>query len=100
MTRTRASSEDSVVCPDFGFGNGGSNNGWQSQKSVVICGSGIGISIVVNRFPAVGAALCINTTMARLSRKHNNANVLALGNKFIRIEVARECVKHFPEYSP
>ncbi len=61
----------------------------------MICGSGIGISIAVNRFPAARAALCTNATMARLSRQHNDANVLALGSRIIGIEVARECVSAF-----
>jgi ribose 5-phosphate isomerase B len=61
----------------------------------VICGSGIGISIAANRYAAVRAALCANATMARLSRQHNDANVLALGSRIIGLDVARDCVGAF-----
>ena len=85
-------SADSVDYPAFGFAMGQAITDGRVQKGVVICGSGIGISIAVNRFPAARAALCTNATMARLSRQHNDANVLALGSRIIGIEVARECV--------
>lgn len=88
-------SEDSVDYPTFGFAMGQTITDGRVQKGVVICGSGIGISIAVNRFPAARAALCTNATMARLSRQHNDANVLALGSRIIGIEVARECVRAF-----
>ncbi|WP_313387827.1 ribose 5-phosphate isomerase B [Achromobacter aegrifaciens] len=88
-------SEDSVDYPAFGFAMGRAITDGTVQKGVVICGSGIGISIAVNRFPAARAALCTNATMARLSRQHNDANVLALGSRIIGIEVARECVSAF-----
>lgn len=88
-------SEDSVDYPDFGFAMGEAITDGRVNKGVVICGSGIGISIAVNRFPAVRAALCTNTTMARLSRQHNDANVLALGSRITGIEVARDCVSTF-----
>ncbi|HEY9274702.1 ribose 5-phosphate isomerase B [Achromobacter sp.] len=88
-------SADSVDYPAFGFAMGKAITDGRVQKGVVICGSGIGISIAVNRFPAARAALCTNATMARLSRQHNDANVLALGSRIIGIEVARECVSAF-----
>lgn len=88
-------SEDSVDYPAFGFAMGRAITDGKVRKGVVICGSGIGISIAVNRFPAARAALCTNATMARLSRQHNDANVLALGSRIIGIEVARECVSAF-----
>ncbi|WP_454693654.1 ribose 5-phosphate isomerase B [Achromobacter aegrifaciens] len=88
-------SADSVDYPAFGFAMGKTITDGRVQKGVVICGSGIGISIAVNRFPAARAALCTNATMARLSRQHNDANVLALGSRIIGIEVARECVSAF-----
>ncbi|MGB3433976.1 ribose 5-phosphate isomerase B [Achromobacter sp.] len=88
-------SDDSVDYPAFGFAMGKAITDGRVQKGIVICGSGIGISIAVNRFPAARAALCTNATMARLSRQHNDANVLALGSRIIGIEVARECVSAF-----
>lgn len=69
----------------------------QTQFGVIICGSGIGISIAANRHKAVRAALCTNSTMARLSRLHNDANVLALGARITGSVVAEDCVRAFLE---
>lgn len=88
-------SEASVDYPDFGFAMGRAITDGTVETGLVVCGSGIGISIAVNRFAAVRAALCTDATMARLSRQHNDANVLALGSRIIGIEVARECVSAF-----
>lgn len=88
-------SEASVNYPDFGFAMGEAITDGLASKGVLICGSGIGISIAANRFPAVRAALCTDVTMARLSRQHNDANVLALGSRIIGPEVAQECVAVF-----
>ncbi len=90
-------SEDSADYPAFGFAMGQVISDGRVKKGIVICGSGIGISIAVNRFPAARAALCTNATMARLSRQHNDANVLALGSRITGIEVARDCVGAFLE---
>ncbi len=87
--------EVSVNYSDYGFAMGEAIRDGRAEKGVVICGSGIGISIAVNRYPSVRAALCTNTTMARLSRLHNDANVLALGSRIIGFEVAQECVDTF-----
>lgn len=87
----------SVDYPDFGFAIGQAITYGKAQQGIVICGSGIGISIAANRFAAVRAALCTNSTMARLSRQHNDANVLALGSRITGFEVARECVSAFLE---
>jgi ribose 5-phosphate isomerase B len=87
--------EDSVNYPEYGFAMGKAITDGRAKKGVVICGSGVGISIAANRFPAVRAALCTNATMARLSRQHNDANVLALGSRIIGFEVAHECVYTF-----
>lgn len=88
-------SEASVDYPQFGFAMGEAISEGRAAKGVVICGSGIGISIAANRFPSVRAALCMDATMARLSRQHNDANVLALGARLVGIEVAQECVAVF-----
>ncbi len=68
------------------------NNGC---KGVLICGSGIGMSIAVNRHRPVRAALCHDGLTASLSRQHNDANVLCLGARIIGIETAKDCVKKF-----
>lgn len=88
-------SDASVDYPDVGYAMGQAITDGRATTGIVICGSGIGISIAVNRYAAVRAALCTDTTMARLSRQHNDANVLALGSRIVGIEVARECVSTF-----
>jgi len=67
----------------------------EAKRGVVVCGTGIGISIAANRHPHVRAALCHDATSARLARQHNDANVLALGARVIGEEVARECLRVF-----
>ncbi len=66
---------------------------------VLICGSGIGMSIVANRFSGVRAALCYDIQTARLSREHNDANLLILGGRFIRKDVARRILQVWLESS-
>lgn len=63
------------------------------ERGIVICGSGIGISIAANKVPGVRAALCVNTDYARLAREHNDANVLALGARFTAVPHALEIVR-------
>jgi len=63
------------------------------EKGLLICGTGIGMSIVANRFPGVRAALCHDSFTARLSREHNNANILVLGGRMIGKGLARELLK-------
>lgn len=86
---------DSVDYPDFGYAVAGAVASGQAQRGVTVCGSGIGISIAANRHPAVRAALCTSGLMARLAREHNDANVLALGERLIGVDVARDCLKEF-----
>lgn len=60
------------------------------EKGVLLCGTGIGMSISANKFPWIRAAVCTNTLMAKLSRTHNDANVLCLGRRIITLE---ECLQ-------
>lgn len=85
----------SVDYPDFGFAMAEAISAGNAPLGIAICGSGIGISIAANRHPAVRAALCANATMTRLSRQHNDANVLALGSRIVGFEIARDCVSAF-----
>lgn len=85
----------SVDYPDFGYAMAGAIAEGKAEKGVAICGSGIGISIALNRYPHIRAALCHNGLTARLSRQHNDANVLALGARMIGLEVARDCLAAF-----
>lgn len=67
----------------------------EAQLGVLVCGTGIGISIAANRFPWIRAALCHDVTTARLAREHNDANALALGARLIGAQVARDCLLTF-----
>ena len=71
----------SVDYPDFAYKLAESIKNKTVERGVVVCGSGIGISIAVNRFPEVRCALVHDVTGARLCREHNNANVIALGDR-------------------
>ncbi len=62
---------------------------------ILICGTGIGMSICANRFPHIRAALCFNSIMAQASREHNNANILVLGARIIDSKTSLECVDAF-----
>jgi len=66
-----------------------------AQLGVLVCGSGIGMSIAANRHPAIRCALAHDVTSARLSRAHGNANVLALGARVIGLAVALDCLHAF-----
>lgn len=65
------------------------------DAGILLCGSGIGMSIAANRHPGIRAALCHDGLSAELSRRHNDANVLCLGARLMGIEVAKECVMRF-----
>ncbi|MEY3313468.1 MAG: ribose 5-phosphate isomerase B [Ignavibacteria bacterium] len=65
------------------------------ERGILICGSGIGVSIVANKTEGVRAANCVNEEMARLSRQHNNANVLALGERLVDKTTALNLVDIF-----
>lgn len=67
------------------------------ERGILICGSGIGMSMVANRFPHVRAALCHDVFSARLSRLHNNANLLVMGGRLIGDALAEEIVKTWLE---
>jgi ribose 5-phosphate isomerase B len=86
---------DSVDYPDFGRALGEAIAAGRAERGIAVCGTGIGISIAANRIPGCRAALCHDTTSARLCREHNDANVLALGARLIGVETARDCVKTF-----
>ncbi|HYJ30668.1 MAG TPA: ribose 5-phosphate isomerase B [Allosphingosinicella sp.] len=88
-------SADSVDYPDFGYLLAAAIASGRAEKGIALCGSGIGISIAVNRHPACRCALVSESVSARLAREHNDANVLALGARLIGIEQATECVSVF-----
>lgn len=86
---------ESVDYPDFGVALAQVIELGQVDRGVLVCGSGIGISIAANRNPSVRAALCHDETTARLAREHNDANVLALGARTTGIEVAKASLQVF-----
>lgn len=86
---------DPVDYPDYGYKIAEAIASGEASKGVAICGSGIGISIAVNRHPAARAALVSEPLSARLAREHNDANVLAMGARLIGITMAKECVDTF-----
>ena len=85
----------SVDYPDFGHAMAEAIAAGRAGRGVVVCGTGIGISIAVNRNPKCRAALAHDVTSARLGREHNDANVVAFGARLIGTEVAREALKVF-----
>ena len=85
----------SVDYPDFGDALAAAIRDGRASRGVAVCGTGIGISIALNRHSGVRAALCHDMTSARLAREHNDANVLALGARLIGSEAAKDCLKVF-----
>lgn len=67
----------------------------ECQYGILVCGTGIGISISANRFKGIRCALCTDTTMAKLTREHNDANILALGGRIIGDVLALDIVDTF-----
>lgn len=88
-------SAESVDYPDYAGKLAAAMKDGQAQRGVLICGSGIGISIAANRHAHIRCALVSETTSARLSRQHNDANVIALGARLIGEEMAKDCVEVF-----
>ncbi len=88
-------SKDSVDYPLFAQKVAKEVAAGTSDFGVLICWTGVGISIAANKIPGIRAANCFNTEMARLSRQHNNANIIAFGQKFIAPEAAKEMLEIF-----
>jgi len=88
---------DSVDYPDFGARLAEHLAAGQSERGIALCGSGIGISIAVNRNAAVRCALVSEPLSAALAREHNDANAIALGARLTGIDMAKACVTAFLE---
>lgn len=86
---------DSVDYPDFGYALGEAIAAGRADRGVALCGSGIGISISVNRNPAARCALVSEPLSATLSREHNDANVIAMGARLTGIDMAKACLAAF-----
>jgi ribose 5-phosphate isomerase B len=89
------SNGDSVDYPEFADAVAAALKDGRAGRGVLICGTGIGISIAANRHAGVRAAPCHDGLTARLARQHNDANVLALGGRLIGIETAKDCLTNF-----
>lgn len=90
-------SDASVDYPDYAQELALAIIGGRATRGVLVCGSGIGMSIAANRFPDIRAALVHDNLTARLCRQHNDANVLCLGARIIGPDVARDCLAAFLE---
>lgn len=90
-----AYSEESSDYPDFAVPAAQAVARGEVDYGILICGSGIGVSIVANKIPGVRAANCCSEEMARLSRQHNNANVLTFGARLVPFELAWQMVQAF-----
>ncbi|MFT3965190.1 MAG: ribose 5-phosphate isomerase B [Sphingobium sp.] len=86
---------DSVDYPDYGYKLAAAVAEGHAEKGVALCGSGIGISIAVNRNPAVRCALVSEPLSAKLSREHNDANVVAMGARLIGPDMAKAILAAF-----
>ena len=86
---------DSVDYPDFAHLLSTKMKNNSKQFGVLVCGSGIGMNMAANRHKSIRAALCYNVKSARLSRQHNNANVITLGARLITKNLALKCVSTF-----
>lgn len=94
-----APSTASVDYPDTGSAAAKAVASGKAELGILVCGSGIGMSIVANKIPGIRAALCCSTDVARLSRLHNDANVLCLAGRFTAVPYALEIVQAWLETS-
>ena len=89
------SSEDSVDYPIYGKACAEAVASGKADRGIVVCGTGIGISIAANKVKGIRCGLCTSVEMADLTRRHNNANMLALGGRMTDPELAIEIVTTF-----
>lgn len=90
-----ATGQESVDYPDFADALAAAMAEGRATRGILVCGTGIGISIAANRHRHIRAARCCDATDARLARQHNDANVLVLGSRTSGWEPARDCVLAF-----
>jgi ribose 5-phosphate isomerase B len=91
------SAENSVDYPDFSKKLCNSIKAKKAKKGILICGTGIGMSISANRYSFIRAALCNSVETAKLSREHNDANVLVLGARVLDKKIVKKMVDTFLE---
>ena len=86
-------STESVDYPDFALAVAGDVANSDSEKGILICGSGVGVTIVANKVKGIRAANCYNEEIAALSRAHNDANVLTIGARFVERDKALRIIE-------
>ncbi|GBR77566.1 ribose 5-phosphate isomerase B [Candidatus Termititenax dinenymphae] len=86
-------STGSVDYPEYGQRAAETVVSGQAERGIIFCGTGIGISIAANKVKGIRAANCTSELMAEMSRRHNNANILALGGRIVEPELAKKIVK-------
>jgi ribose 5-phosphate isomerase B len=86
-------STESVDYPDFGVKVSELVSSGKAEKGILICGTGIGMSMVANKFPNIRASLCNDLFSAKMSRLHNDANILVIGGRVVGKDLAAEIVK-------
>ncbi|GIW22934.1 MAG: ribose 5-phosphate isomerase B [Candidatus Sericytochromatia bacterium] len=84
---------DSVDYPDIAYKVAKSVSNSEFDRGILVCGSGVGVSIVANKVKGIRAVNCHDTVTARLSRQHNNTNIITFGGRFIAKEMAYEILK-------
>ncbi|MGA2331023.1 MAG: ribose 5-phosphate isomerase B [Syntrophales bacterium] len=93
VTDAGTDSAASVDYPDFGAIVAQRVSTGEFDRGILVCGSGVGMSIVANKFPGVRAALCLDEETARMSRLHNDANILVLAGRRTEKEAAKSIVR-------
>lgn len=86
---------DSCDYPDFARPCAEAVANGSCERGIVVCTTGIGVSIVANKVKGVRCALCTNSDMATMTRRHNNANVLAMGQRYVDFDTAKQIVNAF-----
>jgi len=89
--------DESCNYPEIGEKVGRAVAAGQADCGILICGTGVGISIAANKGKGVRAAVCSETTTARLVKQHNNANIIAFGSRVVGLETAKDIVKTYLE---
>lgn len=86
---------ESVDYPDFAYKMAAALKDGTARKGVLVCGSGIGVTMAANRYDYIRCALIHDALGARMCREHNDANVIAFGDRMIGVETAKDCLKVF-----
>lgn len=87
--------DESVDYPDYALEVANAIIAGEAEKGILICGTGIGISISANKVPGIRCAVCTNSFMAKMAREHNNAQILAMGERVIGLDLALDIVDTF-----